>query len=194
MTRTFENLLLDGRPVDLEVADGRIRAIVPVPPEAAARRQAVCAPVVPAFYNCHTHLAMSLLRGCADDLALMPWLQEHIWPAESRLTDEIVYAGARLGMLELIRSGTVFANDMYWHAPMVARAAEEDKLLLKRVQALAVQGCGGVVAVRAAAVAAAQDVQDRMRRGLSVPGQTHHVRSSRLTRPAPREKNASSQP
>ena len=49
MTRTFENLLLDGRPVDLEVADGRIRAIVPVPPEAAARRQAGCAPVVPAF-------------------------------------------------------------------------------------------------------------------------------------------------
>ena len=76
----------------------------------------------------------------------------------------------------------------------IALAAEEDKLLLKRIQTLAVQGCGGVVAVRAAAVAAAQDVQDRMGRGLSVPGQTHHVRSSRLTRPAPREKNASSQP
>ena len=125
MTRTFENLLLDGRPVDLEVADGRIRAIVPVPPEAAARRQAVCAPVVPAFYNCHTHLAMSLLRGCADDLALMPWLQDHIWPAEAKLTEELVYAGARLGILELIRGGTVFANDMYWYAPAVARAAEE---------------------------------------------------------------------
>ena len=125
MTRTFENLLLDGRPVDLEVADGRIRAILPVPPEAAARRQAVCAPVVPAFYNCHTHLAMSLLRGFADDLALMPWLQEHIWPAEAKLDEDLVYAGARLGILELIRSGTVFANDMYWYAPAVARAAEE---------------------------------------------------------------------
>lgn len=82
-------------------------------------------PVVPAFYNCHTHLAMNLLRGYADDRALMPWLRDYVWPAEARLTEEIVYAGARLAILELIRSGTVFANDMYWHAPMVARAAEE---------------------------------------------------------------------
>ena len=55
----------------------------------------------------------------------MPWLRDYVWPAEARLTEEIVYAGARLAILELIRSGTVFANDMYWHAPMVARAAEE---------------------------------------------------------------------
>ena len=116
----FKNLLLEGRAVDLSVADGRIAALAPAAPAPARPR-----PVVPAFYNCHTHLAMSLLRGGADDLALMPWLREHIWPAEARLTDEIVYAGARLAILELIRSGTVFANDMYWHAPMVARAAEE---------------------------------------------------------------------
>ena len=79
MTRTFENLLLDGSPVDLEVGGGVIRAVTPVPADVAARRARPCAPVVPAFYNCHTHLAMSLLRGFADDLALMPWLREHIW-------------------------------------------------------------------------------------------------------------------
>lgn len=118
--RTFSNLLLDGAAVDLTVADGVIAALAPAAPGAAGRRI-----VVPAFYNCHTHLAMNLLRGFADDLALMPWLRERIWPAEARLTEEDVYAGARLAILELIRSGTVFANDMYWHAPQVARAARE---------------------------------------------------------------------
>ena len=116
----FRNLELDGKAVDIAVKDGRIAAIAPASETGGRAR-----PVVPAFYNCHTHLAMSLLRGYADDLELMPWLQEHIWPAEAHLTDEIVYAGARLAILELIRSGTVFANDMYWHAPAVARAAEE---------------------------------------------------------------------
>ena len=120
MQQTFPNLELDGQAVDIAVADGRIASIAPAADPGAATR-----PVVPAFYNCHTHLAMNLLRGYADDLELMPWLQEHIWPAEAHLTDEIVYAGTRLAILELIRSGTVFANDMYWHAPAVARAAEE---------------------------------------------------------------------
>ena len=118
---TFRNQLLEDRAVDLAVRDGRIAALAPAADAAGARPR----PVVPAFYNCHTHLAMNLLRGCADDLALMPWLREHIWPAEANMTEARVYAGARLAILELIRSGTVFANDMYWHAPMVARAAEE---------------------------------------------------------------------
>ena len=120
MKQTFANLLLDGHVVDLVVDGGRIAQIVP-----AAAPAGIARPVVPAFYNGHTHLAMNLLRGYADDLELMPWLQEHIWPAEAHLTDEIVYAGTRLAILEMIRCGTVFANDMYWHAPAVARAAEE---------------------------------------------------------------------
>lgn len=118
--RSFTNLLLDGKAVDLAVDGGRIAAILPAAPSAAAPR-----PVIPAFYDCHTHLAMGLLRGRADDLPLMPWLRDCIWPAEARLDEESVYAGARLGMLELIRSGCVFANDMYWHAPAVARAAND---------------------------------------------------------------------
>ena len=120
MQTSFKNLELDDKAVDIAVENGRIASITPSEPSQSRAR-----PVVPAFYNCHTHLAMSLLRGYADDLELMPWLQEHIWPAEAHLTDEIVYAGTRLAILELIRSGTVFANDMYWYAPAVARAAEE---------------------------------------------------------------------
>ena len=117
----FSNLSVDGKAVDIVVENGTIAEIVPT----AAVAGSVPRPAVPAFYNCHTHLAMNLLRGYADDLELMPWLQEHIWPAEAHLTDEIVYAGTRLAILEMIRSGTVFANDMYWYAPAVARAAEE---------------------------------------------------------------------
>lgn len=122
MRQTFSNLLLDNRRIDLTVENGRIAALTDhaaVPGEKPAR------PVIPAFYNGHTHLAMNLLRGFADDLELMPWLQEHIWPAEAHLTDEIVYQGTRLAILEMIHHGTVFANDMYWFAPAVARAAEE---------------------------------------------------------------------
>ena len=100
MASLFKNLQLGAETVDVSVENGTIAAIVP---SDGGTEGAVPRPVVPAFYNCHTHLAMSLLRGYADDLELMPWLQEHIWPAEAHLTDEIVYAGTRLAILELIR-------------------------------------------------------------------------------------------
>ncbi|MCF7919757.1 MAG: amidohydrolase [Candidatus Cloacimonetes bacterium] len=80
---------------------------------------------LPALYNMHTHTAMSLFRGYADDMALMPWLQEKIWPQESKLTEEDVYQGTRFGILEMIKAGTVLANDMYWHWKGEARAAQE---------------------------------------------------------------------
>ncbi len=120
--KVYNNLLLDGKVVDITIDNGLIAKIAPhtvVAGEAAAR------PIAPCFYNCHTHLAMNILRGYADDLELMPWLQEHIWPAEAHLTDEIVYDGTRLAILEMIRTGSVFANDMYWYAPAVRRAAED---------------------------------------------------------------------
>ena len=81
--------------------------------------------ITPPFYNTHTHHAMTLLRGYADDLELFDWLNNHIWPAEALLTEEDVYAGARLAILEMIKSGTVFFNDSYWHPVSTARAAVE---------------------------------------------------------------------
>jgi 5-methylthioadenosine/S-adenosylhomocysteine deaminase len=73
----------------------------------------------------HTHTAMTLFRGFADDMALMPWLQKKIWPQESKLTEEDVYQGTRFGILEMIKAGTVLANDMYWFWKGEARAAQE---------------------------------------------------------------------
>lgn len=79
----------------------------------------------PSFRNAHTHVAMVLFRGYGDDMPLMEWLRTRIWPAEARLTEDDVYAGARLGILEMIRGGTTFFNEMYWHRPALVRAAEE---------------------------------------------------------------------
>ncbi|MEA2012408.1 MAG: amidohydrolase [Verrucomicrobiota bacterium] len=77
------------------------------------------------FYNMHTHAAMTLFRGYAEDLPLMEWLQSYIWPKEAKLTEEDVYNGARLACLEMIKSGTVFFMDMYWHLAGTYRAVEE---------------------------------------------------------------------
>ena len=81
--------------------------------------------LVPGLVNGHTHAGMTLFRGYADDLPLMEWLTEHIWPVEKRMSDDDVYWGTRLACLEMIRSGTVRFWDMYWHAHAAARAVED---------------------------------------------------------------------
>ena len=81
--------------------------------------------VVPGLVNAHTHVAMTLLRGYADDKPLDAWLTEDVWPVESEMTPEDVRAGAELGILEMIRSGTTTFSDMYFHVPEIAAAVEE---------------------------------------------------------------------
>ena len=68
---------------------------------------------------------MTLFRGYADDLPLMEWLEDHIWPVEKRMSDDDVYWGTRLACVEMIRSGTTCFWDMYWHAHAAARAVED---------------------------------------------------------------------
>jgi len=81
--------------------------------------------VIPGLVNAHTHVAMTLLRGYADDKPLDAWLQEDIWPVEAELTAEDVRAGAELGIVEMIKSGTTAFSDMYFHVPEIAAAVEE---------------------------------------------------------------------
>ena len=80
---------------------------------------------IPSLFNGHTHAAMTLFRGYADDMPLHEWLTTKIWPLEARLTDEAVYWGTKLACLEMIKSGTTFFNDMYWHWEGSARAVAE---------------------------------------------------------------------
>lgn len=81
--------------------------------------------LVPAFYNGHTHAAMSLLRGYADDMELSKWLNQYIWPLEAKLTAKDIEIGSRLAVLEMIKSGTVFFADMYWHREQTMKVVEE---------------------------------------------------------------------
>lgn len=78
--------------------------------------------VLPGFINTHTHAAMTLLRGYADDLPLMEWLEQKIWPLEAKLTPEDIYWGTMLAITEMIKSGTTTFTDMYFHMDEVAEA------------------------------------------------------------------------
>lgn len=79
---------------------------------------------LPGFVNCHTHAAMTMLRSYADDLPLMRWLNEKIWPLEARLEEDDIYWATMLCCLEMIRSGTTTFADMYFHMDRVAEAVE----------------------------------------------------------------------
>lgn len=79
--------------------------------------------LLPGLVNLHTHAAMTLLRGYADDLPLMTWLQEHIWPAEGRwVSPEFVLDGSRLACLEMLKGGVTCFNDMYFFAESTLEA------------------------------------------------------------------------
>lgn len=136
------NAVLDGESVGLRVKDGLITEVGPEVGRAraaggagtGARREAAGSETVldarggllaPPLINSHTHAAMTLFRGHGDDLPLMRWLQEAIWPVEARLEAEDVYWGARLACLEMIRTGTTSFWDMYWQPEATARAVTD---------------------------------------------------------------------
>lgn len=80
--------------------------------------------VMPGLVNAHTHIAMTLLRGYADDKPVDAWLAEDIWPVEAAMTPEDIRAGADLGLLEMIKSGTTTFCDMYFQMEEIAAAVE----------------------------------------------------------------------
>jgi len=80
--------------------------------------------LIPGLINAHTHASMSLLRGLADDLPLMSWLQDHIWPAEGRwVSEEFIADGTRLAIAEMLRGGTTCFNDMYFFPDVTGNTA-----------------------------------------------------------------------
>ncbi len=81
--------------------------------------------IMPGLINTHTHAPMACFRGLADDLPLMTWLEEHIFPVEARWTPEMVYQASLLSLAEMIKSGTTSFCDMYLFSKEVARATEE---------------------------------------------------------------------
>ncbi len=115
----------------LAVRHGRIVALLP-----SSEARASYAPtetvelshhvLIPGLVNAHTHAAMTLLRGLADDLPLEPWLKEHIWPTEGRWVNaDFVRDGTELAVAEMLRSGTTCFSDMYFFPEAAALAARQ---------------------------------------------------------------------
>jgi 5-methylthioadenosine/S-adenosylhomocysteine deaminase len=107
---------------DLAIADDRIVGVGAAPSDFVPDRvlDGRDRIVLPGLVNTHTHLAMTLMRNYADDLAFWPWLMERVKPLEDHLTAEDVRVGARLGIAELIRGGTTCFHDMYFFMDQVA--------------------------------------------------------------------------
>ena len=127
----LKNITLDGRQVDITIAEGLIKSIVPHEDlqnaESVTNVEFVdCSGKVamPGFVNMHTHAAMSLMRGIGEDMVLKDWL-DHIWSIESHLDEAFVYWGTKVAALEMIKTGTTAFNDMYWFSPIARKAAEE---------------------------------------------------------------------
>lgn len=113
------------------IKNKKIHAIVPTDDvrnnyEAADERDLRNHIIMPGLINGHTHVPMNLFRGFADDLPLMTWLEEHIWPAEAKwVGSEFVEAGSRLAFAEMIRGGITACNDMYFFPEATAQVAIE---------------------------------------------------------------------
>jgi 5-methylthioadenosine/S-adenosylhomocysteine deaminase len=124
-----DNRVLDHH--SLAVQGGRILEILPTDQarkkySAAAEQELPAHAVIPGLINSHTHASMSLLRGLADDLPLMVWLNEHIWPAEQRwISEEFIADGTRLAAAEMLRGGVTCFNDMYFFPDITARVSAE---------------------------------------------------------------------
>jgi 5-methylthioadenosine/S-adenosylhomocysteine deaminase len=121
----------DGQTLDqhsVAVHGGKIVEVLPTKDAAKKYRatETVDLPnhaVIPGLVNAHTHAAMSLFRGLADDLPLMDWLNHHIWPAEAKWVGEaFVRDGTELAIAEMLKSGTTCFSDMYFFADVTARA------------------------------------------------------------------------
>lgn len=113
----------------LVINDGRIIDILPTE-QALLHYQAINTEnlqthaLLPGLINCHTHAAMSLMRGIADDLPLMDWLKNHIWPLENQwMSEKFVKEGTDLAIAEMLRGGTTCFNDMYFFPDIIAQQA-----------------------------------------------------------------------
>lgn len=144
-------------------AGDRILAVLPVAEAAARYPEAprIHLPdhvLIPGLVNLHTHAAMTLMRGMADDLALMDWLKNHIWPAEAQLvSDEFVYDGTLLACAEMLRGGITCFNDMYFFPEATARAALQSGM----------RAALGIIAFEFRS-AYASDAQDYLAKGMAL--------------------------
>ncbi len=153
----------------IAIDEGRIVAVLP---SDKARRKYEAQTVIelqqhaliPGLVNAHTHAAMNLMRGIADDLALMDWLQNHIWPVEKKwVNEQFVHDGTQLAVAEMLRSGTTCFNDMYFFPEAMARAAASASIRV----------CAGMILIDFPTAYAA-DPDEYFNRGLALNNEFRH--------------------
>lgn len=122
----LRNVIRSGAACDIYIEDGKISRIGQNLQCGADAAVLDCRgmSVLPAFVNMHTHAGMTLFRGICEDMPLQTWL-DAVWKAETALDDDLVYWGTRLACVEMIRTGTVAFNDMYWRIDRAAQAVED---------------------------------------------------------------------
>jgi 5-methylthioadenosine/S-adenosylhomocysteine deaminase len=156
----------------IAIADGIIVALLPHD-EMSARctaeqtYQLDSHVLIPGLINFHSHSAMALMRGLADDLKLMDWLSKHIWPVEAKhASAQFVYDGTMLACAEMLRGGVTCFNDMYFFPEMTARAALDSGM----------RAALGIIVIEFP-TAYASDAQDYLRKGLSMRDELKHESS-----------------
>lgn len=127
MSILIKNVLLDKKETNVYIEDNIIQEIGKKT-EADYVINGKNKAVIPGMVNTHTHAAMCLFRGYADDMKLDEWLQNKIWPLESKLRADDVYLGTKVACLEMIKTGTTTFNDMYFFMESAAKAVDETGL------------------------------------------------------------------
>ena len=147
MDYLFKNALLlnpgegQARRADVAVKDGLVAGVTQPgtqTADAAGRETIDCADMlmIPALYNAHTHLPMSLFKGISDDLPLDRWLFEKIFPAEDKLNSEMCYWASLLSLAECAQNGVVSCSDMYWFYDGILRAVDESGMKINASRAV----------------------------------------------------------
>jgi 5-methylthioadenosine/S-adenosylhomocysteine deaminase len=159
---TYENhtLVIDkGRIIDLQPTD-----VAKLMYQGTTTENLSTHALLPGFINCHTHAAMSLMRGIADDLPLMDWLQNHIWPLEQKwMSEAYVRDGTDLAIAEMIMGGTTCFNDMYFFPDITAQQAAQHGL----------RACVGLIVIDFPTVWA-ENSEIYINKGLAVREQLRH--------------------
>ena len=125
-TTLIKKVVLDNNEVDVLIKGNKFEKIAKeITDKADKVIEAKGKAILPAFYNCHTHISMTLLKGLSDEKELMDWLKEDIWPREAKMNENDIYIASKFAILEMIKGGTVFFNDMYFFPEATMRAINE---------------------------------------------------------------------
>ena len=122
----LKGVLHEGKKVDILIEGNRFKKISEnIEDEEAEKIPCEDKAIFPAFYNCHTHIPMTLLKGLTDEKELMDWLKEDIWPREAKMNPHDIYVASKFAILEMIKGGIVFCNDMYQFPEETMKAIDE---------------------------------------------------------------------